>query len=141
DRLASAATGERPASTLDMGAGLQAVGSQMGIGRTGTGASSSTAVTSTFDSRFGGSTAVTPSLAPPGALAGRQAGAAGQATTFELPGIRITADIVNNSLVIYANQEHYRLIEQTLNQLDRPQLQVAIHATIAEITLNNELRY
>jgi general secretion pathway protein D len=54
-----------------------------------------------------------------------------------LPGVRITADVVNNSLLIYANQEHYRIIERTLRQLDRPQLQVAIDATIAEITLND----
>lgn len=59
----------------------------------------------------------------------------------DLPGVRITADVANNALVIFANQEKYRLIEQTLAQLDRPQLQVAIHATIAEITLNNNLQY
>jgi general secretion pathway protein D len=58
-----------------------------------------------------------------------------------LPGVRITADAVNNTLLIYANQESYRLIEQTLRQLDRPQLQVGIDATIAEITLNENLNY
>jgi general secretion pathway protein D len=62
-------------------------------------------------------------------------------TSVVLPGIRIAADVVNNSLVIYASQENYHLIEQTLDQLDRPQLQVAIHATIAEVTLNNDLQY
>ena len=31
-----------------------------------------------------------------------------------LPGVRITADAVNNTLLIYANQENYRVIEQTL---------------------------
>ena len=55
--------------------------------------------------------------------------------------MRITADAVNNTLLIYANQESYRIIEQTLRQLDRPQLQVAIDATIAEITLNDKLNY
>ena len=58
-----------------------------------------------------------------------------------LPGVRITADPVNNTLLIYASQENYRLIEQTLRQLDRPQLQVSIDATIAEITLNENLSY
>jgi len=58
-----------------------------------------------------------------------------------LPGVRITADAVNNTLLIYANQESYRIIEQTLRQLDRPQLQVGIDATIAEITLNENLNY
>jgi general secretion pathway protein D len=58
-----------------------------------------------------------------------------------LPGVRIAADTGNNSLIIYANREHYRIIERTLRQLDRPQLQVAIDATIAEITLNDTLAY
>ena len=58
-----------------------------------------------------------------------------------MPGLRIAADVSNNSLVIYASQENYRLIERTLTQLDRPQLQVAIHATIAEVTLNNNLQF
>jgi general secretion pathway protein D len=62
-------------------------------------------------------------------------------TSVILPGIRIAADVANNALVIYASQENYRLIEQTLDRLDRPQLQVAIHATIAEVTLNNDLQF
>jgi len=58
-----------------------------------------------------------------------------------LKGVRITADAVNNSLLIYADQENYRIIASTLQQVDQPQLQVAIDATIAEVTLNNELSY
>src|SRR5712671_4238072 len=58
-----------------------------------------------------------------------------------LKGVRITADAVNNTLLIYADQENYRIIASTLQQVDQPQLQVAIDATIAEITLNNELSY
>ena len=55
--------------------------------------------------------------------------------------MRITADVVNNSLLIYADQSSYRIIEATLQQVDQPQLQVAIDATIAEVTLNNTLSY
>jgi len=58
-----------------------------------------------------------------------------------LPGVRITADLVHNALLIYASQENYRIIERTLVQVDRPQLQVAIDATIAEVTLNDNLSY
>jgi len=58
-----------------------------------------------------------------------------------LPNVRITPDVVNNNLLIYANRESYRIIERTLNQLDRPQLQVAIDLTIAEVTLNDNLNY
>jgi general secretion pathway protein D len=58
-----------------------------------------------------------------------------------LSNVRIAADTVNNALLIYASQEHYRIIERTVQQLDQPQMQVAIDATIAEVTLNDDLRY
>ena len=55
--------------------------------------------------------------------------------------MRITADIANNNLLIYANQESYGIIKRALEQIDRPPLQVAIDATIAEVTLNDNLQY
>jgi general secretion pathway protein D len=55
--------------------------------------------------------------------------------------VRISADIANNAVLVFASQEHYRIIERTLRQLDRPQMQVAIEATIAEVVLNNNLNY
>ncbi|MGQ4274802.1 type II secretion system secretin GspD [Terrihabitans sp. B22-R8] len=58
-----------------------------------------------------------------------------------LPGVRITADAANNSLLIYASQAQYRIVERTLLQLDQQQLQVAIEATVAEVTLNDALSY
>ena len=108
---------------------------------------STTATGAGFDARFadasGGRSTLGSALpnsglartqTPPGAVA---AGAPGPI----LPNVRIAPDAVNNALVIYANQEDYRIIERTLHQIDRPQLQVAIDATIAEITLNDQLRY
>jgi general secretion pathway protein D len=58
-----------------------------------------------------------------------------------LPDLRITADVANNSILIFANEDSYRIIEKTLQQIDRPQLQVAFDATIAEVTLNDSLTY
>jgi general secretion pathway protein D len=58
-----------------------------------------------------------------------------------MPGVRITADIANNSVLVYATQEGHRIVQQTMQQIDRPQLQVAIDATIAEVTLNDQLTY
>jgi general secretion pathway protein D len=58
-----------------------------------------------------------------------------------LQDVRITPDTTNNSLLIYADQANYQIIESTLLQVDRPQVQVAIDATIAEVTLNNTLSY
>ncbi len=68
-------------------------------------------------------------------------GGSGGSGTPILPGVRITPDAVNNTLLIYASQENYTIIERTLQQIDRPQLQVAIEATVAEVTLNDNLNY
>ena len=72
------------------------------------------------------------------ALDGRTTGGNGQPI---MQNVRITADVVNNELLIYADQANYKIIEATLEQVDRPSLQVAIDATIAEVTLTNELSY
>jgi general secretion pathway protein D len=70
-----------------------------------------------------------------GAFGGRGNGEAAQAN------IRITPDLVNNSILVYASQETQRIVEQTLRQIDRPLMQVAIDATVAEVTLNDTLSY
>ena len=95
------------------------------------------------NSGFGAQTAAAPAGAnantsDAGSLDSRGAGSGGQPM---LKGVRITADTVNNSLLVYADQENFRIIEATLQQVDQPQLQVAIDATIAEITLTDELSY
>ncbi|MGO9849887.1 MAG: type II secretion system secretin GspD [Methylocella sp.] len=81
--------------------------------------------------------------ARPGSSAGAYGHGGSLAGTGQpiLAGVRIAADVTNNALLIYANQENYRIIERTLEQLDRPQLQVSIDATIAEVTLNDALAY
>jgi general secretion pathway protein D len=58
-----------------------------------------------------------------------------------LQNVRITADITNNAVLVYADQESQRIVEQTIRQIDRPQRQIAIEATIAEVTLNDQLNY
>jgi general secretion pathway protein D len=86
-------------------------------------------------SGFGASAAATPGGAG-GAF--DRSGGSGQSV---LQGVRITADTVNNTLLIYADQTNYHIIESTLQQVDQPQLQVSIDATIAEVTLTDELAY
>jgi general secretion pathway protein D len=92
---------------------------------------------SSFDARFGGQKVAGPAtwasgtntpLSAPGAMP-------------ILPNVRITPDVINNNLLIYANQESYGIIKRALEQIDRPPLQVAIEATIAEVTLNDQLQY
>jgi general secretion pathway protein D len=58
-----------------------------------------------------------------------------------LEGVRITADQASNALLIYASTENYEIIARSLVQLDHPTLQVAIDATVAEVTLNDTLSY
>jgi general secretion pathway protein D len=74
-------------------------------------------------------------------LGGASLGGAGGRGEPLLEGVRITADVSSNSLLIYASTENYQIILRTLSQLDRPQLQVAIDATVAEVKLNDTLSY
>jgi general secretion pathway protein D len=69
---------------------------------------------------------------------GRPAGSIGRGV---FQNVRITADSSTNSIVIYSNQEDYRTIERALRNIDRPRLQVAIDATVAEVTLTDQLQY
>jgi general secretion pathway protein D len=55
--------------------------------------------------------------------------------------IRVIADDTTNSLVIRATPRDYRQIRDALAELDIMRLQVLIEATIAEVTLNGQLRY
>lgn len=55
--------------------------------------------------------------------------------------LRISADAANNSIVVYSNQEDYRVVERALRDIDRPLMQVAIDATVAEVTLTDELQF
>lgn len=53
----------------------------------------------------------------------------------------ITPDPSNNALFILATPKQYELIEAAIRHIDLRPTQVMIEATIAEVTLNNELRY
>jgi general secretion pathway protein D len=62
-------------------------------------------------------------------------------TGSEQNGMRITADEINNALVISATPDEYARIASALQQLDITPLQVVIDATIAEVDLTNQLQY
>ena len=55
--------------------------------------------------------------------------------------IKIVASKANNALLIRATPEVYESIESTLQRLDTAPWQVLIEATIAEVALNDALRY
>lgn len=143
---------DSPDNQLAPGSGLSATSS---ADRLSLGANNASSATSGFASRMstggnGGNGATTPGFGQPlqagsansssgtSALDSRSSGSGGQPL---MQNVRITPDAVNNSLLIYADQGNYRIIEATLMQVDQPPLQVAIDATIAEVTLTNELSY
>lgn len=55
--------------------------------------------------------------------------------------VRVVPDKGNNTLVIRARPRDYRRVLTALRRLDRAPLQIMINATIAEVTLNDNLRY
>lgn len=55
--------------------------------------------------------------------------------------IRITPNPANNTIVISATPKDYRKILATLRQMDSASTQVLINTMIAEVSLNNQLRY
>ncbi len=65
----------------------------------------------------------------------------GRASGQAISDIRITADETNNALLILASQQEYGTIEAALRQLDIAPLQVMIEATLAEVTLTDQLAY
>ncbi|HEX3864929.1 MAG TPA: type II secretion system secretin GspD [Stellaceae bacterium] len=101
--------------------------------------------------------ATTTSTTGPGSLLGQQNRAAAtspdsasqalgdagatEKNDLQLPAVRVVADEKNNALVIYAKPRDYRMLESVIRRLDVVPLQVLIEATIAEVTLNDNLQY
>ncbi len=63
----------------------------------------------------------------------------GNSTSHEK--LRIRANLATNSLIIYGTDDEYRQIADLVQKLDVMPDQVLIEAVIAEVTLNDELRY
>ena len=55
--------------------------------------------------------------------------------------LKLTADVSNNTIVAYTDGETYAKVRSVLTQLDIPPLQVAVNVVIAEVQLNDELKY
>jgi len=68
-------------------------------------------------------------------------GKPGQGVLGKAGRIQIIADSSNNAIFVLATPRDYKLVDAAIKHLDVTPLQVLIEATIAEVTLNNELRY
>lgn len=72
---------------------------------------------------------------------GLQPPAAAVVSDDRFAGISVVADEGNNSLVITATPAQYRRVLQVLSRIDVTPNQVMLEATIAEVTLNDQLRF
>lgn len=95
----------------------------------------------------GSSVAATPQTAaatPPQNLPAGQAGAGSAPATVAsgaIGSLRLTADPRTNALILLADDAEYRNVLDIVRELDAPPPQVLIEATIAEVTLNDRLRF
>lgn len=68
--------------------------------------------------------------------------AAGQVVAAATLGsVRVMADELNNSVLVWGTRSEYKKIEATLKRLDLPPTQVMIEASIIEVTLSDDLQF
>ena len=101
-----------------------------GLGQSGTGPAT------------GGAPSGGPSQPPPAAganplMGGLEAGGGDQGTDT----LRVIPDDQNNSVLVYGTEQELATMEAMLRKIDLLPLQVRIDAVIAEVTLNDALRY
>ena len=63
------------------------------------------------------------------------------ATVANVGNVRVMADELNNTILVWSNRAEFQKIEATLKRLDLPPTQVLIEAAIIEVTLNDDLNY
>ena len=96
------------------------------------------------DSVFRPATAVSRPVPQPGMATSvaEQSQESGDGVLAEQQGeIKVIADTDNNSILVLASQEDYRSIEAAIRRLDVAPRQVLIEATIAEVSLSENLNY
>lgn len=121
--------------------GNTSLGGSMGTGSSGVFGNTANRGTTTFGTGLGSSGGAL------GARTGTQQnlGATGTqaqgAVAANIGGIRVMADELNNSVLVWSTKAEYNKIEATLKRLDLPLTQVLIEASIVEVTLNDDLEY
>lgn len=119
-----------------------------GIGASAFGAGSNTGLFGSTGVRTGSAFSGTGTS---GAFGARSTGALGNtanataqgqgAAVANLGSVRVMADELNNSVLVWSTKAEYAKIEATLKRLDQPLTQVLIEASIVEVTLNDDLEY
>lgn len=117
------------------------------FGQTGVNSAFGNTSTGTLgNSRTGLASALTSSGSGSGGLNGLNRtstqGATNQAAATAMLGtIRVVADDLNNSILVWGTRSEFNKIEATLKRLDLPLTQVLIEASIIEVTLDDSLQY
>ncbi|QIL43012.1 type II secretion system secretin GspD [Acidovorax sp. HDW3] len=76
-----------------------------------------------------------------GGTAGFPAGTTATPIVANIGSVRVMADELNNSILVWSTRAEFLKIESTLKRLDLPPTQVLIDASIIEVTLNDSLQY
>jgi general secretion pathway protein D len=84
---------------------------------------------------------VAASSAGPSSSSSGAAAQIGKDADADGPRVKIVADEAKNAILIEATQADYKRVLQVIGQLDQMPNQVLIEATIAEVTLNDELQF
>jgi general secretion pathway protein D len=129
---ASSSNGLTPVSGFGGGGGLGSGGLGNGGGGLGSGG---------FGARFGGGTGT---ATQPQQTSGQHEAATAQLGHDETTGearVKLAADPAKNSILIEATPADYRRIMRVIGSLDAIANQVMIEATIAEVTLTDDLKF
>ena len=78
---------------------------------------------------------------PPPTEAGGDSQPSGQGSTLDNGALKIVPNEENNSLLILASPSEFTVIEAALKRLDILPIQVLIEASIAEVTLTDDIKY
>ncbi len=117
------------------------------LGQTGMNSAFGSAGNSLGNSRTGLASALTSSGSGSGGLnslnsrTNTQGGANQPSAAATLGSIRVVADDLNNSVLVWGTRSEFNKIEATLKRLDLPLTQVLIEASIIEVTLDDSLKY
>jgi general secretion pathway protein D len=131
-------------STSTNGSGGGEGGFGEGLGESGSSSSPSPSPLSSSTSSSSSSSTSDPakqSSEPAGITASVSTGSFAGGATGGSEQVRIIPDERNNKLLIKASGRNLRRILSILRRVDQPPLQVAINATLAEVVLNDNLKY
>ncbi|MGJ4961324.1 type II secretion system secretin GspD [Bradyrhizobium sp. HKCCYLRH3061] len=139
----TATAGRRTVAPNYQEASVQSQPSQSGSGlSSGSSSSGFTGGLGSAGGGFGGMRNSAPATSAPSVMpAAATSAPSGRDTEADGPRLRIVADEAKNAILIEAANADYKRVLQVIERLDQMPNQVLIEATIAEVTLNDDLRF